>query len=133
MKTLIKIVIITGFISFGNAQVIERNLSNIIIVYGKEASLKMEDKLLTLNDFNIGLSPQFGNLFVSWQEAKKAKINLQDVFNDFDFGFNLDIEHKLTNNIDIKALYEIGMLKFNNSINDKSKSYSIKVAINYMF
>ena len=79
------------------------------------------------------MSPQFGNLFMTTFEAKKAWINLKDYYNDFDFGFNLGLNYKFKKSLNLKALYNVGILEFDNSDLQKVKNYSFKVSIDYVF
>ena len=66
-------------------------------------------------------------------EAKKAWINLKDYFNDFDFGFNLSLNYKFKKSLHLKALYNVGMLEFDNSDFQKVKNYRFKLSLNYAF
>ena len=96
MKTLLKIIFSIGLFLNMNAQSLESTSFKISVKNKSISTLKLDQKLVVMKGLYIDLSPQFGNQFISQIEAKKAKINLKDYYNDSDFGYNLgfDYTHK---------------------------------------
>lgn len=133
MKTTLKIVIAFGIILNINAQSIEKTTFKVSIMNASQITFKFSQKLKVLNGINLITTPQFGNLFMTTFEAKKAWINLKDYYNDFDFGFNLGLNYKFKKSLNLKALYNVGILEFDNSDLQKVKNYSFKVSIDYVF
>jgi hypothetical protein len=133
MKTTLKIIIAFGIILNINAQSIEKTTFKVSIMNASQITFKFSQKLKVLNGINLITTPQFGNLFMTTFEAKKAWINLKDYYNDFDFGFNLGLNYKFKKSLNLKALYNVGILEFDNSDLQKVKNYSFKVSIDYVF
>lgn len=133
MKTLLKIIIAFGLVLNINAQSKERT-SIIIGANGNtKSTIKLDKKLLITKGLQIDVSPQFGNLFMTRIEAKKAKINLNDFYDDFDLGINIGFNYSLKKQLYLKAFYNMGMLKFDEPDNLKDQSYVIQVSIDYVF
>ena len=133
MKTTLKIIIAFGIILNINAQSIEKTTFKVSIMNASQITFKFSQKLKVLNGINLITTPQFGNLFMTTFEAKKAWINLKDYYNDFDFGFNLSLNYKFKKSLNLKALYNVGMLEFDNSDFQKVKNYRFKLSLNYAF
>ena len=133
MKTTLKIVIAFGIILNINAQSIEKTTFKVSIMNASQITFKFSQKLKVLNGINLITTPQFGNLFMTTFEAKKAWINLKDYYNDFDFGFNLGLNYKFKKSLNLKALYNVGMFEFDNSDFQKVKNYRVKLTIDYVF
>ena len=109
----------------GSIKIIEKNIV--------KSTFNLNQKLFFLNGLDIEVSPQFGNLFMTAVEAKKVWINLKDYYNAFDFGFNLSFNYTFNTYLNLKALYNMGMLEFDNSDFQKVKNYSFKLSIAYVF
>lgn len=133
MKKLMNMLFFFGLIIHSYAQKIEYNSINIIEENKVKSALKLNQQLFFLNGLNIDVSPQFGNLFMSAVEAKKVWINLKDYYNDFDFGYNISLNYVFEKGINLKALYNLGMLEFDNSDFQKVKNYRFKLSIDYVF
>jgi hypothetical protein len=133
MKTLLKIIIVFGLVLNINAQSIERTSFEISINDKTKSTLKLDKKLLITKGFLLDVSPQFGNLFITQFGAKKAKINLKDFYDDFDFGIKVGVSSNFKKNLKIKALYNIGMLKFEKHNIEKEDGYAVKLSIDYVF
>jgi len=122
-----------GLIIHTHAQKFEDSSIKIIEKNKIKSTFKLNQKLFSLNSLNIDVSPQFGNLFITAFEAKKVWINLKDYYNEFDFGFNVGLNYKFKKCLNLKALYNLGMLEFDNSDFQKVKNYSFKLSIDYVF
>jgi len=122
-----------GLIIHTYAQKIEEGSIKIIEKNILKSTFNLNQKLFFLNGLNIDVSPQFGNLFMTAIEAKKVWINLKDYYNEFDFGFNLSLNYKFKKSLNLKALYNFGMLEFDNSNIQKVKNYSFKLSVDYVF
>lgn len=133
MKTILKLIIAIGIILNINAQSIEKTSFKIGINNDTQSTIKFNQKLKVLNGINLVATPQFGNLFMTAFEAKKAWINLKDYYNEFDFGFNISLNYKFKKSVNLKALYNLGMIEFDNSEFQKVKNYSFKLSIDYVF
>ena len=133
MKTTLKIIIAFGIILNINAQSIEKTTFKVSIMNASQITFKFSQKLKVLNGINLITTPQFGNLFMTTFEAKKAWINLKDYYNDFDFAFNLGLNYKFKKSLNLKALYNVGILEFDNSDFQKVKNYRVKLTIDYVF
>lgn len=133
MKTLLNMLFLFGLIIHIYAQKIEDSSIKIIEKNKVKSVFKLNQKLFSLNSLNIDVSPQFGNLFMTAFEAKKVWINLKDYYNEFDFGFNVGLNYKFKKSLNLKALYNLGMLEFDNSDFQKVKNYSFKLSIDYVF
>jgi len=133
MKKLMNMLFFFGLIIHSYAQEIEDTSIKITKKNTVKSTFNLNQKLFFLNGLNIDVSPQFGNLFMTTFEAKKAWINLKDYYNDFDFGFNLGLNYKFKKSLNLKALYNVGILEFDNSDLQKVKNYSFKVSIDYVF
>ena len=133
MKKLMSMLFFFGFIIYTYAQKIEDGSIKIIEKSIVKSTFNLNQKLFFLNGLNIDVSPQFGNLFMTAIEAKKVWINLKDYYNEFDFGFNLSLNYKFKKSLHLKALYNVGMLEFDNSDFQKVKNYRVKLSIDYVF
>jgi len=133
MKKLMKMLFFFGLIIHSYAQEIKDSSIKIIEKNIVKSTFNLNQKLFFLNGLNIDVSPQFGNLFMTAIEAKKVWINLKDYYNEFDFGFNLSLKYKFKKSLHLKALYNVGMLEFDNSEIQKVKNYRFKLSINYAF
>ena len=133
MKKLMSMLFFFGFIIYTYAQKIEDGSIKIIEKSIVKSTFNLNQKLFFLNRLNIDVSPQFGNLFMTTFEAKKAWINLKDYYNEFDFGFNISLNYTFKTCLNLKALYNVGILEFDNSDLQKVKNYSFKVSIDYVF
>lgn len=133
MKTILKLIIAIGIILNINAQSIEKTFFKIGINNNTQSTIKFNQKLKVFNGINLVATPQFGNLFMTVFEAKKAWINLKDYDNEFDFGFNIGLNYKVKKSVNLKALYNLGMIEFDNSEFQKVKNYSFKLSIDYVF
>lgn len=131
MKTLLKTIIIFGLILNMNAQSSEINSQKMNVKNIAKSIIKLDQKLMIKKGLYMGLSPQFGNLFITQLEAKKAKINLKDYYNDFDFGFNFQISYDLIKNLNFAVLYNVGMLRFNSSNTSSVLGPVMKLRIHY--
>lgn len=133
MKTLMKMLFFFGLIIHSYAQEIEDTSIKITKKNTVKSTFNLNQKLFFLNGLNIDVSPQFGNLFMTAIEAKKVWINLKDYYNEFDFGFNISLNYTFKTCLNLKALYNVGMLEFDNSDFQKVKNYRFKLSINYAF
>jgi hypothetical protein len=122
-----------GLIIHSYAQEIEGGSIKIIEKSKVKSTFKLNQELFFLNGLNIDVSPQFGNLFMTAFEAKKVWINLKDYYNEFDFGFNLSFNYTFKKSLNLKAVYNVGMLEFDDSDIQKVKNYSFKLSIDYVF
>jgi hypothetical protein len=116
-----------------NAQSMESTSFKISVKNKNISTLKLDQKLVVMKGLYIDLSPQFGNQFISQIEAKKAKINLKDYYNDSDFGYNLGFDYLLKNCLNLRAHYNVGLLKFDFIDNEKVQSVLFKLTLNYYF
>lgn len=133
MKVLLKIIIFFGLVININAQSIGMN-SLIIRVNGNtKSTIKLDKKLLITKGLQLEVSPQFGNLFMTRIEAKKAKINLNDFYDDFDLGINIGFNYSLMKQLCLKAFYNMGMLKIDEPDNLKDQGYDVQLSIDYVF
>ena len=133
MKKLMNMLFFFGLIIHSYAQEIKVTSIKIIEKNIVKSTFNLNQKLFFLNGLNIDVSPQFGNLFMTAIEAKKVWINLKDYYNEFDFGFNLSLKYKFKKSLHLKALYNVGMLEFDNSDFQKVKNYRVKLSIDYVF
>lgn len=133
MKTILKLIIAFGIILNINAQSIEKTSFKISIKDNTQSTFKFNQKLKVLNGINLVAKPQFGNLFMTRFEAKKSRINLKDYYNDYDFGLKVGVSSILKKKLKIKALYNIGMLKFDKPVFDKAKGYFVQLSVDYAF
>ncbi|MFH6767956.1 hypothetical protein V8G56_04340 [Gaetbulibacter aquiaggeris] len=133
MKKLMNMLFFFGLIIHSYAQETKGGSIKIIEKNIVKSTFNLNHKLFFLNGLDIEVSPQFGNLFMTAVEAKKVWINLKDYYNDFDFGFNLSLNYKFKKSLNLKALYNVGMLEFDSSDFQKVKNYSFKLSIDYVF
>jgi len=133
MKALLKIIIAFGLALNINAQSIDRTSYKINVNGKTENALKLDKKLLISKGLLLDVSPQFGNLFMTRIEAKIAKINLKEFYNDFDLGIKVGVSSIFKKNLKIKALYNIGMLKFEKHNIERENGYVVKLSIDYVF
>jgi hypothetical protein len=133
MKTILKIIIAFGLALNINAQSIERTSYKINVNGKTENGLKLDKKLVISKGLLLDVSPQFGNLFMTRFEAKKAKINLKDFYNDYDLGLKMCFSYSLKKQLHLKALYKIGLLKFTEPDCMKSKGYVVQLSLDYSF
>ena len=133
MKVWIKMVLITGLAIKTNAQVLENVFKGNFIEDISRVIGGLDQKPFIKRGLKLGVKPQTGNLFINSFEAKKARIDLNEFFDDFDFGLNLFINEKIGRNLNLKAIYCLGFLKFSGSDSSKVSGYSLKISLNYQF
>lgn len=133
MKLLIKIFFIAGIALKTNAQVIEKIIKGNFIDDVRQTIYGMDQKLMANRSLKFGVSPQMGNLFINTFVAKRARIDLNDYYDDFDFGVNLFFSEKISRNLNLKTIYRVGVLKFGDSDSLKVSGYCLKISLNYRF
>ena len=133
MKTLLKIIIGFGLILNSQAQSMERVSVKFNSGDNAKSTLNLNQKLHLIKGLHFAVSPQFGNQFISRIEAQKAKLDLKDYYDDFDFGFNLGLNLILKEQLHLNGLCNMGMLKFDQSANNQVKSCIVKFSIDYRF
>ena len=131
MKSLIKYVVILGFIFHLNAQndVMKLNIDSMAEQFDR--NIKINEDILGINSFKMFLAPQFGGLFNESFKYVEGITNLKMMFDDFDFAFNLGLKYILLGKITISAAYNMGVLKFENQCDNKISGANIKVVLNY--
>ena len=133
MKTILKLIISFGLLLNLNAQSSERISLKLNSFNNTKNALKLDQKLRINKGLYMDVVPQFGNQFISRIEAQKVRLNLNEFYEDFDFGFNMGFNFKLKEQLNLKAIYNIGMLKFDESIEGKVNSCLVKFTIDYVF
>jgi len=132
MKTLIKIIIMVGFVLNGNAQEYRVN-HTVIKINEKVSSFKISQNMAISNSLNLGLSPQFGGLFDASFKHVEGVSNLKKFYDKSDFGTGLAINQEMNKRMNLKTIYNVGILKFNNADTLRAKSYCIKISLSYVF
>lgn len=133
MKALLKIIIVFGLVLNINAQSLERTSYNSNVNGKANYALKLNKKLVISKGLLLDVSPQFGNLFMTQFEAKKARVNLKDFYNDYDFSLKMGFCYSLKKQLSLKAFYNMGMLKFDEPDNLKNQGYVVQLSIDYIF
>ena len=133
MKTILKLIISFGLLLNLNAQSSEKISLKLNSFNNTKNALKLDQKLRINKGLYMDVVPQFGNQFISRIEAQKVRLNLNEFYEDFDFGFNMGFNFKLKEQLNLKAIYNIGMLKFDESIVGKVNSCLVKLTIDYVF
>ena len=131
MKTLLTAIIGLGLILNINAQSFERT-SFKINTKEPTKSFRLDQKIRINKELFMDVSPQFGNQFISRAEAKKARINLKDFYDEFDFGFNMGFKYSFKKQLHLKAFYNIGLLRFDESKTVKAKGFVIQLSLQYI-
>lgn len=132
MKILLTAIIGLGLILTINAQSFERTSFKIKTKEFTKSILKLDQKIRINKELFIDVSPQFGNQFISRAEAKKARINLKDFYDEFDFGFNMGFKYSFKKQLHLKAFYNIGLLRFDESKNVRAKGFVIQLSLRYI-
>ena len=132
MKTLLTAIIGLGLILNINAQSFERTSFKIKTKELTKSILKLDQKIRINKELFMDVSPQFGNQFISRAEAKKARINLKDFYDEFDFGFNMGFKYSFKKQLHFNAFYNIGLLRFDESKSVKTKGFVIQLSLRYI-
>ena len=130
---MLKLIITFGIILNINAQSIEKTSVKISVKNNTQSTFKFNQKLKILKGINFVATPQLGNLFLTRFEAEKARINLNDYYNDYDFGLKVGLSSILKKNLKMKALYNVGMIKFDKPLFDRAKGYFVQISVDYAF
>ena len=112
MKTILILIIGFGLLLNLNAQNMERISFKINENVLNQNALSLDPKLKINKGLYADLTPQFGNQFISRIEAKKARLDLKEFYEDFDFGFNMGFNYIWKKQLQLKAIYNFGLLKF---------------------
>lgn len=133
MKSLIKYVVILGFIFHLNAQndVMKLNIDSIAEQFYR--NIKINEDILGINSFKMFLAPQFGGLFNESFKYAEGITNLKMTFDDFDFALNIGLKYILLGKITISAAYNMGVLKLENQCNYKMPGPNMKAMLIYKF
>lgn len=133
MKTILKLIFCFGLLFNVNAQSIERSSYKVRNINNVHNAFKLDQKLMINKGLYMDVTPQFGNQFISRTEAQKIRLDLNEFYEDFDFGFNMGFNFHLKEQLRLKAIYNIGMLKFDESVIGMVNSCIVKLSIDYDF
>ena len=133
MKTILKLIFSFGLLLNVNAQSGERISLKVNNFNKVHKDLKLDQKLMINKELYMDVTPQFGNQFISRIEAQKAGLDLNEFYEDFDFGFNMGFNFHLKEQFHLKAIYNFGMLKFDELAYGKVNSCIVRLSIDYMF
>ena len=133
MKTLLKLFFRFGLLLNLNAQNKEMTSMKIKGNQLSHNSFKIGQKVKIFKGLLMDLTPQFGNQFISRKEAIKSKLDLKEFYEDFDFGLNMGFDVLLKEQLQFKAIYNMGVLKFGESNIRKVNSCIVKLSIDYVF
>lgn len=133
MKTILILIFSFGLLLNVNAQSDERISLKVNNFNKVHKDLKLDQKLMINKELYMDVTPQFGNQFISRIEAKEVRLDLNEFYEDFDFGFNMGFNFHLKEQFRLKAIYNLGMLKFNDSAIGKVNSCIVKLSIDYDF
>ena len=97
------------------------------------STIKFKQDIQLFSPTYFRLEPQFGGLFDASFKHVNGIANVRKFYDNPDLGFKLGLNRKLNEHLNLKALYTIGVLKFNEVDTTKAKSYQLKVALHYIF
>ena len=133
MKTILKLIFCFGLLFNVSAQSSERSSYKLGKINNVHNAFKLDQKLMINKELCMDVTPQFGNQFISRTEAQKIRLDLNEFYEDFDFGFNMGFNFHLKEQLRLKAIYNIGMLKFDESVIGMVNSCIVKLSIDYDF
>ena len=133
MKTILKLIFCFELLFNINAQSSERSSYKLGNINNVHNAFKLDQKLMINKGLYMDVTPQFGNQFISRTEAQKIRLDLNEFYEDFDFGFNMGFNFHLKEQLRLKAIYNIGMLKFDESVIGMVNSCIVKLSIDYDF
>lgn len=129
MKSLITLMFLLILMQSINAQQKTKDLN----YYKKAFPIKTDQNINVFSWLDFEMLPQFNGLFTKAFNACKNKIEWKDIYNDYDFGFNIGFNVNIIERLKFKTLYNIGVIKFNNSRQILADAYSVKLSITYIF
>ncbi|WP_345276875.1 hypothetical protein [Litoribaculum gwangyangense] len=110
----------------------QRQIADWHISDNKSNNFSMNNALKLFEWIDLTMAPQLGGLFAKTFNTVSPNLKWQDWYDDFDFGFSTKARWKPNKKIKIQAIYNIGMLKFDNNFGE-ANAYQMKVSVVYKF
>ncbi|MCF7560980.1 hypothetical protein L3X39_10065 [Sabulilitoribacter multivorans] len=110
----------------------QRQITDLHMSDNISNNFSIDNTLKLFKWIDLTMSPQLGGLFAKMFNTVAPNLKWQDMYNDFDFGFNAKVGWRPNKKIKIRAFYNIGMLKFNNNFGE-ANAYQMKVSVVYKF
>lgn len=116
-----------------NAQVNHKLPKGIFANSEAKSNIELKQDIQFFNPIHFLVEPQFGGLFDSSFKHVKGISNFKKFYDNSNLGFSLGIGQKLTEHLNLKTVYNVGVIKFVNTDFLRAKGYTLKVSINYVF